>query len=211
MACTRRMRASKASARKAAVERTGRNSGEKSQATRIRRNFSIHQYPHFPKTGFFTESGIGPGEGYTVNLPLPKGFGDSEYAALFLRILTPIALEFAPDLVLVSAGFDNHGNDPLGGMALTERGFAAMTRCLMDIARRCCKKRMVMVLEGGYEPKVLAASVRSVLAEMAGQTFTDPISMARSADRKKILYAMTRCVEVQKRFWKSLTLEGGPT
>jgi len=172
--------------------------------------FSIHQYPHFPKTGYFTDSGIGPGEGYTVNLPLPKGFGDNEYAALFLQILTPIALEFAPDLVLVSAGFDNHGKDPLGGMTLTERGFAAMTRCLMDIARQCCQKRMALVLEGGYEPKVLAASVRAVLEEMAGQTVTDPISLARLADRKKILYATTRCVQVQKRFWKSLTMEGGP-
>ena len=172
--------------------------------------FSVHQYPHFPKTGFFTETGIGPGEGFTVNIPLPRGYGDGEYAALMEAILTPVALAFSPDLVLVSAGFDLHRDDPLGGMKVTETGFAAMTRIVMNIADRCCQGKTVLVLEGGYEPRVLPASVLAVIDELSDRTRTDPSSVAASADRRKIHYALTRCVQVQQRFWTALTAKGGP-
>ena len=172
--------------------------------------FSVHQYPHFPKTGFFTETGIGPGEGFTVNLPLSRGYGDGEYAALFQRILTPIALEFQPELVLVSAGFDLHRDDRLGGMTVSEAGFAAMTRSVMNIAERCCGGRTVLVLEGGYEPKVLTESVMAVIDELSGKTSTDPSAMAVSGRRKKIEHILNRCVGVHRRFWKSLAEKGGP-
>lgn len=171
---------------------------------------SLHQYPHFPKTGFYTETGIGPGEGFTVNLPLPRGYGNGEYAALFCRIVAPLALEFSPDLVLVSAGFDIHRGDPLGGMAVTETGFAALTRCLMEVAEQCCGGKMVLVLEGGYEPQVLAGSVLAVIDELSGKTRTDPRLQAASGDEKKIRHAATRCIQVQQRFWKALTQKGGP-
>lgn len=171
--------------------------------------FSIHQYPHFPKTGFFTETGIGAGEGFTINIPLPKGYGDGEYITLFERILKPVALEFNPDLILVSAGFDIHRQDPLGGMLVTEAGFAGMTRCLMDIAAQCCWGRMVLVLEGGYEPAVLASSVRAVLDELSGRRRSDPAVLAATAAPRKIRYAMNRCLQVQRRFWKTLATEGG--
>ena len=171
--------------------------------------FSIHQYPHFPKTGFFTETGIGPGEGFTINIPLPRGYGDGEYAALMESILAPVAKAFSPDLVLVSAGFDLHRDDPLGGMRLTDTGFAAMTRSLMNISESCCGGKMVLVLEGGYEPRVLAASVLSVIDELTDRTRTDPAAVAATANRRKIRYAVTRCVQVQQRFWGTLTLKGG--
>ncbi len=166
--------------------------------------FSVHQYPHFPKTGYFTETGIGAGEGYTVNVPLPRGYGDGEYAALMEGILAPVARTFGPELVIVSAGFDLHRDDPLGGMRLTETGFAAMTRCLMNIAAECCGGKMILVLEGGYEPKVLAASVLAVLDELCGRTVTDPAIAAADASPKKVRHIMTRCVQVQQRFWKTL-------
>ena len=130
--------------------------------------FSIHQFPHFPGTGLFTETGIGPGEGYTVNIPLPGGYGPGEYVSLLERALRPLALEFKPDLVLVSAGFDTHPSDPLGNMRVSSEGFAAMTRVLMEIADTSCRGRLVCTLEGGYDLPSLKACVRAVLMEMAG-------------------------------------------
>lgn len=166
--------------------------------------FSIHQYPLFPGTGLFTDVGRGPGEGRTVNLPLSKGYGDAEYAALFNQILRPIALEFGPDLVIVSAGFDAHKNDPLGGMKMTPAGFGALTRILMDIALECCGGKMVLTLEGGYNLKALAASVKAVMAELAGIMFSDTQALGAKARRRKVNYALHRCRHVHGPFWKCL-------
>lgn len=166
--------------------------------------FSIHQYPHFPGTGLFTDVGRGPGEGRTVNLPIGKGYKDAEYAALFQRVLRPIALEFGPDLILVSAGFDTHRDDLLGKMKMTPAGFAALTRSLMTIAAECCGGKLVMTLEGGYHLKALAASVRAVLAELQGKTATDPEAVAEGARRRKVEYALHRCRHVHQGFWKCL-------
>ena len=90
--------------------------------------FSMHQYPHFPGTGSFTETGLGTGEGFTVNLPLARGYGDSEYTAILHALLPPLAAEFKPDIIIVSAGFDPHETDPLGNMRLSPAGFAALTK-----------------------------------------------------------------------------------
>ena len=164
--------------------------------------FSSHQHPHYPGTGLYTETGLGPGEGFTVNLPLNKGsYGDSEFAALYRRILQPLALAFDPDLILVSAGFDIHAQDPLGRMRVTADGFAALTRLLMDLADRCCQGKLVLVLEGGYRRKALKASVRSVLGELTDQTRTDYRALAEQADRRKVDYVFHRCAMVHRRFW----------
>ncbi len=87
---------------------------------------SVHQSPHYPGTGSFTEVGKDDGEGFTMNIPAPAGLGDSEYKRLFQQIVVPVGLEFDPELILVSAGFDAHRDDPLGSMAVTRNGFAAM-------------------------------------------------------------------------------------
>jgi len=166
--------------------------------------FSIHQYPHFPKTGFFTEVGIGPGEGYTINVPLPKGYGDGDYVAIFEKLLRPVARDFDPDLVLVSAGFDIHPEDPLGGMGVTPKGFAGMTRSLLDLAGEVCNGRIVFVLEGGYNPPALADSVRAVLQETSGNTSTDIADMMAQADPKKLSYALKRSIGVHANYWPSL-------
>lgn len=164
--------------------------------------FSSHQHPHFPGTGLFTETGLGPGEGYTVNLPLSKGYGDSEFAALYHRLLLPIALEFQPDLILVSAGFDLHPQDPLGGMRVTPGGFAALTRILMEIADGCCRGRLVLALEGGYRKDALRDSIRAVVAELTGRQRTDFRALQEQADPKKVDYVSQRCTKVHNRFWK---------
>ncbi len=166
--------------------------------------FSVHQHPHFPGTGMFTESGRGAGEGYTVNLPLPKGYADAEYAALFETLLRPVVLEFGPGLILVSAGFDTHGSDPLGGMRMTASVFAALTRSLMAMADLCCGGRLVLCLEGGYHVEATADSVAAVLGEMAGLTRSEPAGLAQQARPRQLAYAVDRYRHVQRRFWKSL-------
>lgn len=110
--------------------------------------FSTHQYPYYPGTGSFAEAGRSEGEGYTVNVPLSTGFGDVEYNSIYKDILQPIALQFKPDFVLVSAGFDIYEDDPLGGMLVTPGGFAGLTRILMEIAGQCCNGKLVITLEG---------------------------------------------------------------
>ena len=123
--------------------------------------FGVHRYPFYPGTGAGTEAGAGEGMGLTVNVPLPAGSGDAEFAAALEERLKPAALAFRPDLVLISAGFDAHRDDPLGGMALTAAGYARLTRIVMEIADECCDGRIVSVLEGGYDPEGLADSVEA--------------------------------------------------
>ena len=132
--------------------------------------FSTHQYPYYPGTGGMDEIGQGKGKGYTVNVPLPGGRGDGDYVKIFRKILQPVALEFKPELVLLSAGFDIYFNDPMGGMSVTPEGFAALARILLDIADSCCGGRLVAALEGGYHVQGLTKSVKAVLEEMLGET-----------------------------------------
>ena len=166
--------------------------------------FSSHQHPHYPGTGVYTETGIGSGEGYTVNLPLSRGYGDPEFVALYRQLLQPLASEFEPDLVLVSAGFDIHARDPLGRMRVTPLGFAALTRLLMDVAEGCCNGKLVLVLEGGYCREALQESIRAVLNELTGQSQTDYQALAAQADTRKVDYVFHRCAKVHRRFWNCL-------
>jgi acetoin utilization deacetylase AcuC-like enzyme len=132
--------------------------------------FSTHQYPYYPGTGWYEEIGDGEGRGYTINIPMSYGMGDEEYLYAFRDILVPVAEAYLPDIILVSAGFDTYFNDPLGGMAVTEAGFAAMSRILLDIAEKHCGGKTLFVLEGGYDLKGLATSSKAVIMELKGQS-----------------------------------------
>ncbi len=121
--------------------------------------FSTHQYPFYPGTGAASETGDGPGAGFTLNIPLAQGSSDAVYLSAFEEKFKPAALAFEPDFVFISAGFDAHENDLLGGMKVTPQGFAELTRIVTDIAEQCCSGRLVSVLEGGYHLQGLAASV----------------------------------------------------
>jgi acetoin utilization deacetylase AcuC-like enzyme len=132
--------------------------------------FSTHQYPYYPGTGGIEEIGCGQGEGYTINVPLRSGAGDADFVKIFRLILEPVALEFEPEIVLLSAGFDIYYLDPLGRMRVRPEGFAAMTRILLNIAQSCCQGRFVAVLEGGYHIQGLIKSVKAVLEEMLDET-----------------------------------------
>jgi acetoin utilization deacetylase AcuC-like enzyme len=121
--------------------------------------FSTHQYPHYPGTGRASESGSGKGAGATINVPMEAGEGDEEYLAVFQKVLVPAADAFKPDVVIISAGFDAHRDDPLAGMGLTENGYAELTRIVAGIARHHSKGRILSSLEGGYNLQALSASV----------------------------------------------------
>ncbi len=166
--------------------------------------FSTHQYPYYPGSGAFQEIGRGRGEGFTVNVPLSIGHGDGEYMAIFEKTLRPIATGFDPDLVLVSAGFDIYEGDPLGGMRVSPTGFAGLMRSIMEIADQCCKGKVVVTLEGGYELAGLRDSVRAVLKELAGVSRTPVEEIAARADKNRLDNVVRRVVEHHGRFWKDL-------
>lgn len=129
---------------------------------------STHRFPFYPGTGAVDEVGVRDGTGLTVNLPFPGGFGDAEYLEAFQAIIEPIALEYAPQFVLISAGFDPHRRDPLGGMDVSEQGFAAMARSLIGVADQVADGRCVAVLEGGYDLRATRDSAAAVLDELSG-------------------------------------------
>ncbi len=109
--------------------------------------FSAYRSFFYPGGGGWCNVGKGKGKVFSVNIPLLPGWGDGEYLTLFERILKPIALEFKPDLLLVNAGFDIHFADPLGDMAVTPKGFAALTRSIMDLADACCCGKVLLSLK----------------------------------------------------------------
>jgi acetoin utilization deacetylase AcuC-like enzyme len=126
---------------------------------------SIHQAGIFPGTGALSDVGSGPGEGYTINLPVPDGSEEDLWLSLLQHIVLPAARAFEPDLVLVSAGFDAHREDPLAGCRLEEGSFAKLARHVRELATDL-EVPLGAVLEGGYEPAALARSVLATLAAL---------------------------------------------
>ena len=125
--------------------------------------YSSHQMPLYPGTGRATERGRGPGEGATLNVPLREGDSDERFLAALEERLVPAMDAFRPQFVLISAGFDAHVADPLGGLRVSTEAFAEATRIVRGIAERFASGRLVSVLEGGYDLDALAASVAAHL------------------------------------------------
>ena len=141
--------------------------------------FSAHQYPFYPGTGWMDETGTGSGEGTTVNFPMAAGWGDEEYSRAFREVLVPVARRFQPQLVLVSAGFDAHWADHLATMKATITGFADTAMILKELAIELCEGRLVFTLEGGYNLRVVAASVKAVFDVLFGsRDIDDPLGPA---------------------------------
>jgi acetoin utilization deacetylase AcuC-like enzyme len=129
--------------------------------------FSLHQWPLYPGTGAREETGRGAGVGTTLNCPLARGAGDRAFLDALRHELEPAAERFQPDFVLVSAGFDAHTADPLGGLAVTTEAYTEATRVLCRIADRHAQGRLVSVLEGGYNLEALGESVAAHVAALA--------------------------------------------
>lgn len=129
---------------------------------------SSHQYPYYPGTGAAGDIGSEAGTGFTVNLPLAAGATDADYERAYTKIALPVLRRFKPELILISAGFDAHMNDPLGGMRVTGPYFGRLAAAVAAIANDCCQGRVVAVTEGGYDLAGLAESLRATIRALDG-------------------------------------------
>jgi acetoin utilization deacetylase AcuC-like enzyme len=161
---------------------------------------SSHQFPYYPGTGALDDAGEGRGRGFTVNLPMPAGFGDAEYARSYREIVEPIGRAFDPQLVLVSAGFDAHRDDPLGGMRLTGAGFGALMDVCLAIAKGSAGGRLVAVLEGGYSPEGIAEATAAVVGRMLDRPGATVETMAGPAFERTLDAYRSQ----HRRHWKAL-------
>lgn len=127
---------------------------------------SLHQYPHYPGTGHPRTVGTGPGAGYTMNIPVGAGAGDGEYLDAFESRVVPALDSFKPEFILISAGFDAHGDDPLAGAMLSTETFGKMTEHIKKAADRHCNGRIVSLLEGGYDLDALADATETHISAM---------------------------------------------
>jgi acetoin utilization deacetylase AcuC-like enzyme len=158
---------------------------------------STHHYPFFPGTGSHREIGKGEGEGYTVNVPLRGGSGDAELVSAFDQILCPVIAQYKPDLLLVSAGFDGHAQDPLGGMGVTDTGYRVLARKARQVADQVCGGKIVGLLEGGYAVEALGRSIVGLLDELLVDDLGDAEQIAPSTDPQigKLLDEIKRTLE----------------
>jgi len=158
---------------------------------------STHQYPYYPGTGALDDTGSGAGRGRTVNIPLPTGMDDGAFFRIYQQVVVPVLRDFAPQLLLVSTGYDIYRGDPLGGMRVSVEGFGALTGLLLQAAQDCCDGRLVLVLEGGYDLEGLAGGVASACGVLLGseqpQQFSDQYQLAGDIIEK--------VVQVQKEYW----------
>lgn len=169
---------------------------------------SIHQYPHYPGTGGVREVGHGDGEGYTVNVPLSSGAGDREYVAVFHTVVAPIIEAYKPQLILVSAGFDAHRSDPLGGMSLTEDGYEHMMQILMHLAAELCHDRLVLTLEGGYDLAALRDSVSRLLTILCSydpDKGTVPVQPDLEDFNSSFKTRLRDVLNTQRKYWPDLS------
>ena len=160
---------------------------------------STHQYPYYPGTGAAEEVGVGAGAGRTLNLPFPAGFGDAEYVRAFDELVLPICRQFAPEFVLLSAGFDTDHRDPLGGMQVTPAGFAAMARACTALAAETAGGRIAAVLEGGYDLDAIVEGVDATLEAFRGAD--RPVRPA-SGDPRRAERVLARVRAAQAPYWR---------
>jgi acetoin utilization deacetylase AcuC-like enzyme len=156
---------------------------------------SLHQHPFYPGGGEVHERGEGAGEGYVVNVPVPGGTGGDVYRSAFERIVAPVVAEFAPDWILVSAGYDAHEDDPLAEIRLRSADYRVMAATLSGILP---VNRIVTFLEGGYHLPAISASVASTLRGLAGLESEDDTHRTSSSAGWEALEA---AVAVARRSW----------
>jgi acetoin utilization deacetylase AcuC-like enzyme len=168
--------------------------------------FSTHQAHFYPGTGHVHETGQGAGAGYTINCPLTYGADDGFFLRIFRKLLVPVTRQYKPDLILVSAGFDTHEDDPLGSMRMTARGYAALTRILMNEADAACGGKIVFTLEGGYSLNALAVSIKAILKELRDETCltTEELDEMEQSTHVRSNAELDRVIEQLQPFWSGL-------
>jgi acetoin utilization deacetylase AcuC-like enzyme len=152
---------------------------------------SSHAFPWYPGTGALSECGVGPGRGFTVNLPMPPGMKDGDYARVYREIVEPIGRAFDPELVLVSAGFDAAAGDPLAGMELTEQGFGELTDVCLGLAEGTAKGRAVFVFEGGYGLSAISRGGAGLVGRLLGEPH-ERVAASHSPRTDRLLEAYRR-------------------
>ncbi|MCS7299746.1 MAG: histone deacetylase [Spirochaetia bacterium] len=152
---------------------------------------STHRYPFYPGTGFYNQIGRGNGIGFTVNIPLPEDTGDNDFAYIYSNIVSKILKKFEPEFLLVSAGFDAHYSDPLGGMTLTDVGFRNIANTLIKSAP---EGKTVFILEGGYNVQTLPSTVYTVVQELISTSEENIITPTISETTENILENVYRYI-----------------
>lgn len=174
---------------------------------------SLHQSPFYPGTGAAQETGCGKGAGFTVNIPLPAGSGDDIYLAAMRGLVVPVVRAYDPDILFLSAGYDGHFADPLGGLALSTSGFRGVVSSLRVVGGDA--RPIVACLEGGYDLRALAACVVATVAELAGDPVEirdpwedrtaagprTPPSAAEESGNRSQEAALEGAIKVQKAYW----------
>ncbi len=163
---------------------------------------SSHQFPFYPGTGAADEVGRADGVGFTVNLPIEAGATDADYDLAYREIVVPVLREFRPELILVSAGFDAHEHDPLGGMRVTTEGYGRLTARLLAAADELCEGKIVFVTEGGYDLQALAACITQVV-DLASAAAV-PELRAIEGDMRRGKATVDQVRAAQREYWKSL-------
>ena len=166
---------------------------------------STHQYPFYPGTGAANEVGIGEGTGFTFNVPLEMGATDADYALVYRAAILPVIAEFAPQLVLVSAGFDAHERDPLASMRVTTEGYASIVRQLVKASGN---GSIAFVTEGGYDLGALGDCLDAAIAEASGKAVDIDATTAATAPPTASTLRAERALEAvrtaQKGHWRAL-------
>jgi acetoin utilization deacetylase AcuC-like enzyme len=148
---------------------------------------STHQHGlgFYPGTGAADETGLGAGQGFTLNVPLPPGAGDLAFERIAEDIIAPAANRFGPHILLISAGFDAHWRDPLASLQLSLNGYARLMRALREVAARHCAGKIILTLEGGYDLPALCGGVTTVLRVLLGDAdIPDSLGPAPHAERE---------------------------
>jgi acetoin utilization deacetylase AcuC-like enzyme len=166
---------------------------------------STHQYPFYPGTGAANEIGTGEGAGFTFNVPLEMGATDADYALVYRAAILPVLDAFAPELVLVSAGFDAHERDPLASMRVTTEGYASLVKQLIGASRN---GSIAFVTEGGYDLGALADCLDAAIAEASGKAVETGGTVSGAAATNGSTSRAERALEAvraaQKGHWQAL-------
>jgi len=161
--------------------------------------FSTHQYPFYPGSGHWSEAGEGPGLGYTINVPLSAGKIDGDFLFIYDKLFAAVSRLFRPEFILVSAGFDIYGGDPLGGMDVSDKGFAALAAELAGLSDDLCGGRLLVTLEGGYNLLGLREGAEAVLLQMAAAAPGPEVSAQASPATMRELAPVIQNI---RKYWK---------